>query len=790
MTTAVPTSPAERSLSQSSIASSYKNSQVQLLHCKSKVYVHRAIDGRDEQCGYLTLFEKNLGDRYIAWVPEIAIPLEELDTFIQVDTSLDDPLNVSMISISFLNNQEVAGSSPSIDKKRGDNESGMCCRLDAVRCIKVRPPSLSQWHGSMVVILRDGTTWPLLWFHDREGRNLVESTTPLSTEMDNTSQSEEQRGLLTNEAESTDNGIQWDGENVIRWISRLTLLVQAPSNPRLFIVDPTAEDELEFGLEEKEIIEEKKQLANGELRPVGIGGNHIVNTLKDIQWSTMERLSRVPHLAITAAERIMTLSPLQRFIPPAIWSQYQDNLVQDICDDYSPAAVYLAKWAADASKYRENVPGEAKASAKSRDKQREQVEMTAWRVEHTELGAFEVLNTITDMPLFTVRRLSSLTAQQWQEWMDNHGVLVIDESRIKSIIFSGGIEPEIRSVVWPFLLGIFPWKSSKVDRMDIKTKNSETYNELKQKWQTSEAKSMADYIEQSHRIEKDVLRTDRQLPIYADQRTSTRSNQFLEGNTNLIALHSILMTYNYYNVGHGYVQGMSDLISPLYEILRDESMAFWCFTAFMHRMERNFSEDQVGMRHQLIALKELIQFMKPRFYQHLERTDSLNLFFCFRWLLIWFKREMKFQDCKRLWEVLWTDHYSSEFPIFIALAILDQHDTVIMDHLKRFDEILKYVNDLSMTINLDETLCRAELLYLRFQRAVSVLDEQGGVLSSRHKQQQRSLDPLDPLDPSSISDEWVNASPTTVASLYPVTDELRSLLGQTFTGQLNQSNNC
>jgi GTPase-activating protein len=44
----------------------------------------------------------------------------------------------------------------------------------------------------------------------------------------------------------------------------------------------------------------------------------------------------------------------------------------------------------------------------------------------------------------------------------------------------------------------------------------------------------------------------------------------------------------------------------------------------------------------------------------------------------------------RLWETLWTDYFSSSFHLFIALAILEKHRDVIMDHLKHFDEVLKY----------------------------------------------------------------------------------------------------
>ena len=74
------------------------------------------------------------------------------------------------------------------------------------------------------------------------------------------------------------------------------------------------------------------------------------------------------------------------------------------------------------------------------------------------------------------------------------------------------------------------------------------------------------------------------------------------------------------------------------------------------------------MKQQLSTLQQLIGVMDPELYAHLgqitfgrvdcktdrnrtERTESLNLFFCFRWILIAFKREFKFSDVIRLWEV-------------------------------------------------------------------------------------------------------------------------------------------
>ena len=84
-----------------------------------------------------------------------------------------------------------------------------------------------------------------------------------------------------------------------------------------------------------------------------------------------------------------------------------------------------------------------------------------------------------------------------------------------------------------------------------------------------------------------------------------------------------------------------------------------------------------------------------------EKTDGLNLFFCFRsvtkvfaqhallivplpissWVLIAFKREFSFNDVLQLWEVLWTDYYTNDFVLFVALAVLESHRDVILRYL-------------------------------------------------------------------------------------------------------------
>lgn len=46
---------------------------------------------------------------------------------------------------------------------------------------------------------------------------------------------------------------------------------------------------------------------------------------------------------------------------------------------------------------------------------------------------------------------------------------------------------------------------------------------------------------------------------------------------------------------------------------------------------------------------------------------------------MWYKREFLWDDVLRLWETLWTNYLSSQFHLFIALAVLERHRGVIMD---------------------------------------------------------------------------------------------------------------
>lgn len=106
---------------------------------------------------------------------------------------------------------------------------------------------------------------------------------------------------------------------------------------------------------------------------------------------------------------------------------------------------------------------------------------------------------------------------------------------------------------------------------------------------------------------------------------------------------------------------------------------------------RNFDLDQAGMKEQLSQLYHLLNFLEPQLATYLEHQESDSMAFCFRWLLIWFKREFSFEEISTLWEVLWSEALCKNFHLLICTAILDAEKKNIMSNKYGLTEILKVI---------------------------------------------------------------------------------------------------
>ncbi|KZV17221.1 hypothetical protein F511_04022 [Dorcoceras hygrometricum] len=120
-------------------------------------------------------------------------------------------------------------------------------------------------------------------------------------------------------------------------------------------------------------------------------------------------------------------------------------------------------------------------------------------------------------------------------------------------------------------------------------------------------------------------------------------------------LVAILEAYALYDPEIGYCQGMSDLLSPIISVIREDHMAFWCFVGFMKKARHNFRLDEVGIRRQLNIVSKIIKYKDSHLYRHLEKLQAEDCFFVYRMVLVLFRRELTFEQTLCLWEVIWAD---------------------------------------------------------------------------------------------------------------------------------------
>ncbi|CAD5212489.1 unnamed protein product [Bursaphelenchus okinawaensis] len=278
---------------------------------------------------------------------------------------------------------------------------------------------------------------------------------------------------------------------------------------------------------------------------------------------------------------------------------------------------------------------------------------------------------------------------------------ILDVHQLKSLVFRGGLEDEVRQVLWKYLLDYWKWDLSVEENKQRAEKLKDDYYRMKLQWMSineDQENRFAEFRDRKALIDKDVARTD-------------RSHPFFKNKDNLAILKDILMTYVMYDFDLGYVQGMSDYLSPLLVVMENEYDAFWTFVGLMKRVHKNFEMDQLAIKKQLADLRAILEIVNPKLTNYLEGHDSDHMYFCFRWILVAFKREFGFDDIMTLWEVLWSDIPCKNFLLLICAAILDGEENMIIVNKFGLTEILKHVNNMSMKLDLSKVLRDAEAIF-------------------------------------------------------------------------------
>lgn len=699
--------------------------EAELLYAKSKAYLHPTSSKRDNVPGFLTLSKpssaKSNKDILLSFVPESMLSTIELNVYNAVDLSPDILQDLKALLLS------LGGASPRNRSTRRKNvvskpssslasSYSFSIPLLYIYSIQMRTPSLGWWFGSVIVHPKSDEKLPIVFFHDDESPLTISRQKVKNQRFDPFGE---------------DGAMYWGGEDFLSAISSLITTEKLNVEPTVYLVDPVSADLVNFSP------------FGGSTKSSNSGPSSISKTepfkLPDVnkmfataKWKVLETVA-----TFTLRTKTQVKDIVEEHVPQSVVRLVlQKPEVQKISNDFESAHVYLAKWAAQVREEAEQL------------ERKYMMEDAVYARINEQLGDDKKL--LTPQEVSNASRRKPVSLVEWNGFFDDLGNLNMTPDEVKNRIFHGGLDPEVRKEAWPFLLGVYDWNSSLKEREITKRNLQTSYCDFKRRWVDDDAKRKEEFWrDQKVRIEKDVHRNDRNIDIYKGngrkKLTSSGAPQSSISrclspetpdeddndwdlaridNVHLFRLREILLTYNEYNLNLGYIQGMTDLLSPIYAVFQDEVMSFWAFVGFMERMERNFLRDQSGMKKQMQVLNELLQFMSPDLYKHLAKCESTDLFFFFRMLLVWYKREFEWNDVNMLWEVFWTDYYLSQYHLFFALAILSSQESSIKNYLNRFDEVLKYMNDLLGNLKVHDLLVRTELLFLRFRRQVDLIDRE------------------------------------------------------------------
>lgn len=537
-----------------------------------KVYVHPTPSAKDNIPGFIALIQqkapssppsdqepaskrKKSASHLLAWVPESSLG-DAYDTYVKVDLSDGSSLPRQRCLVPPLPTTTAV--------KDPVGQYAFAVPLSEIYSLLVRPPSLGWWFGSLVINTRAGDSFPALFFHDSECESTILQKKKKTKE--------------TFDPFSDDGNMFWGGDEVIKWLRSHADVQRSEVDKAAYLINPSDEDRLSFGR-----VQDKSdnQMEIQEAQEQDAGMDPFTKTLKEARWKVLEQLSKITTFTRRTANDIAD-NPR---VPPQVRRLMKVPEIQTLQDEFDSARIYLARWAMTI----------AEQSERERN-QRIWAGRDALEMEDSSVGEFEILELETGTMAIHERR-KTVTLDEWNGFFDEpSGRLQVTVDEVKERIFHGGLDPNdgVRKEAWLFLLGVFPWDSGHEERQALMNSKRDEYIRLKGAWWekmidgTSTSEEFEYWKEQRNRIEKDVHRTDRTLPLFAgeDIPHPDPDSPFADVGTNvhLEQMKDMLLTYNEYSPDLGYVQGMSDLLAPLYAVMQDDAVAFWAFVGFMNRM--------------------------------------------------------------------------------------------------------------------------------------------------------------------------------------------------------------
>ncbi|KAE7998885.1 hypothetical protein FH972_003383 [Carpinus fangiana] len=160
-------------------------------------------------------------------------------------------------------------------------------------------------------------------------------------------------------------------------------------------------------------------------------------------------------------------------------------------------------------------------------------------------------------------------------------------------------------------------------------------------------------------IDRDLQRTHPDMKFFSGGSSFSRKNRE--------AMRNILLLFAKLNPAIRYVQGMNEVLSPIYYVFSTdtdeqnaanaEADSFSCFVRLLSDSVDHFCQQldnsSVGILSTLSHLSELLNANDEELWRHLEFTTKVRpQFYAFRWITLLLTQEFNFQSILRIWDSL------------------------------------------------------------------------------------------------------------------------------------------
>lgn len=156
----------------------------------------------------------------------------------------------------------------------------------------------------------------------------------------------------------------------------------------------------------------------------------------------------------------------------------------------------------------------------------------------------------------------------------------------------------------------------------------------------------------------------------------------------------ILFIYSKLNPGVKYVQGMNEIVGPLYFVFTSDSDEEWskyaeadtyfCFQLLMSEVKDNFiktlDSSNCGIEWIMSQFYERMRLCDPELYNHLAIQLAIKpQFYAFRWLSLLLSQEFPLPDVITIWDSLFSSSNRLVFLQWICIAMVEHERNALMN---------------------------------------------------------------------------------------------------------------